>query len=573
MYSDEEMVALRAEALARLVGDESNRKLVVAGPGTGKTYAFKSALSLVDQPALALTFLTGLVADLADDLGDLADVYSFHGFARRLLHTADVPGVTRDVDYYPSIDLIYAEDLGVLGSASTQRQIVQAFMNLDETSGVTAAVLASGSYYNAVGYTDSVYRVLRHLQADRSAVPTFSLVVVDEYQDFSLLETELIESLASASPILVAGDDDQALYGFRHASAIYLREMAADQRYGNFDLPFCSRCTEVMVRATHRVVGRAQEIGLLRDRLTKEYICFLPDKRQASDRYPSIRHVRCSVETNRAPYIGRFIASEISQLVPEDIAESRVGGFPTVLVIGPKQFASRVYEHLFSEFEDVKYKISTQPEVRLIDGYLRLMNDPASRLGWRILLSVLRPDGWAESVNGALSGGLELADLIERSFVEHHLSVAEVLNRLVVEDEASAEDLSAAVAATGLEFGELLEELGIGPTAPEEDSPEDPVDLSTVPQILVTSLLGAKGLQASHVYVVGLNEGHFPLANGDPSEDEVCQLLVALTRGRLSCTLVSTGRFGADWLQDSVFVEWLSPLLETVEVNRAYFEE
>jgi len=44
--------------------------------------------------------------------------------------------------------------------------------------------------------------------------------------------------------------------------------------------------------------------------------------------------------------------------------------------------------------------------------------------------------------------------------------------------------------------------------------------------------MGAKGLQASHVYIVGVNESHFPAENNAPNEAEVCQLLVALTRAR-----------------------------------------
>jgi len=73
------------------------------------------------------------------------------------------------------------------------------------------------------------------------------------------------------------------------------------------------------------------------------------------------------------------------------------------------------------------------------------------------------------------------------------------------------------------------------------------------------------------VLVLGPNEGHFPQASNAPTEDEVCQLLVALTRGRKSYTLVSTGRFGKFWLKGSIFLDWLEPLLEEIVVDRSYF--
>jgi len=65
--------------------------------------------------------------------------------------------------------------------------------------------------------------------------------------------------------------------------------------------------------------------------------------------------------------------------------------------------------------------------------------------------------------------------------------------------------------------------------------------------------------------------GHFPTSNQNPSEAEVCELLVALTRAREKCTLVSVRNFGGDWLDDSVFIEWLEPLLDSVTVDEAYF--
>jgi hypothetical protein len=48
------------------------------------------------------------------------------------------------------------------------------------------------------------------LGAASGKVPSYNQVLVDEFQDFNQLEVSLIDLLAGKSPILLAGDDDQA---------------------------------------------------------------------------------------------------------------------------------------------------------------------------------------------------------------------------------------------------------------------------------------------------------------------------------------------------------------------------
>jgi superfamily I DNA/RNA helicase len=574
--SDDEMVEARADALATILADDSPRKLVVAGPGTGKTHAFKELFGARDGSKLALTFLTSLVRDLDKELGAVADVYSFHGFAHLLLRTIAVTGVSKGVDYYPALELIYEHDVALLGTEATQAEIEKIIMNLRDESPVLANLLRCGGYYDAVGYSDSVYRVLRQLQAEPGAVPAYAQIVVDEYQDFSLMETEFIEALAQASPILVVGDDDQALYTFRHASAIYLRALVNDDRYTNFELPFCSRCTEVLVAATHHVAAQAQEQGLLTGRIPKAFVCYRPDKKEASERHRAIVHAQCSVENKNAPYMERYLEEAIREIPDEDIKRSREAGYPTALVIGPRQFSGRAFEYLSERFADVEYKMSEQLEVRALDGYKRLANDPESRLGWRILLYLLQPSGWSEVVTSALANGDELAQLVDDGFRQEHLGIATLVARLLAEEELTPGEVSRITDAAGLGLADLLAALGIETTEadPQEGADgEKPEFVADEPSILVTSLMGAKGLEASHVFVVGVNDGHFPRDNKAPTDDEVCQLLVALTRARESCTIVSTRNFGGSWLNNSIFTDWLKPFIGEMVIDKTHFAD
>ena len=58
-----------------ILASDAQRRIIVAGPGTGKTHTFKQVLAQAGDGALALTFLSLLVRDLESELDGLADVY------------------------------------------------------------------------------------------------------------------------------------------------------------------------------------------------------------------------------------------------------------------------------------------------------------------------------------------------------------------------------------------------------------------------------------------------------------------------------------------------------------------
>lgn len=61
----------------------------------------------------------------------------------------------------------------------------------------------------------------------------------------------------------------------------------------------------------------------------------------------------------------------------------------------------------------------------------------------------------------------------------------------------------------------------------------------TRPSILLTSFKGCKGLSAGHVFVVGANNGSVPVDPGNVQDIEIAQFIVALTRTRKRCHIIS----------------------------------
>lgn len=125
----EEATRRRAETSDAIVNSGAGKKLIVAGPGTGKTYNFRRALEAAGGGGLALTFIKALVVDLERDLGDLAQVNTFHGYCKHLAHWLSIDGLTARFDYYPPLMLLLTEDMRLLGHDVDKRDLEGALDN------------------------------------------------------------------------------------------------------------------------------------------------------------------------------------------------------------------------------------------------------------------------------------------------------------------------------------------------------------------------------------------------------------------------------------------------------------
>ena len=549
----------------------SRKKLIVSGPGTGKTFTFTEALRRVGERGLALTFINNLVRDLKTALSELADVFTFHGYCKYLMHQNPTDGLTADFNYYPALPLLIEQDFSFLGHEIDRRESERALHYLDDSNGVISELLRLGNYYNTVSHTDLVYRMVKHFESHPTDIPVKPLIVVDEYQDFSLMETRFIELLSTKSPVLIAGDDDQALYAFKHASANYLRQLAADAQYEKFELPHCSRCTQVIVDSYHDILRESSAMGLLNGRLHKEYVCYLPDKQADSDLYPDIVHAECSVERNNAQYIGRYVKKRIAEISPDEIKEANAGKYPAALVIGPEPFLSRAYNELKSTFPQAILKKATELSINVLSGYEYLSRDNRSNLGWRILLYLNPIANTKECVVRAVTEDTPLVDLIPADYVAKHLGIADLVRKLIIGEELTATEVKSLEDIAQCSIEQVKESLSI-PEDLEEDEAEPDVMPEDELNIVCTSLVGAKGLSGGHVFILGLNNEHFPRNPHAITDSEVCSLLVAITRTRKKCYLLSCRRFGNIALSPSIFLNWLQPNIRKEIVDAAFFK-
>ena len=111
-----------------------------------------------------------------------------------------------------------------------------------------------------VDYSDQVSLALRSVTEFAASAnnirESFSQVMLDEYQDTSVLQTRLLSTLFAGRSVFAVGDPNQSIYGWRGASASNLDEFASD--FGtakNFSL-------KTSWRNPIKVLEKANEISL-----------------------------------------------------------------------------------------------------------------------------------------------------------------------------------------------------------------------------------------------------------------------------------------------------------------------
>lgn len=554
-----------------ITASDARKKLIVAGPGTGKTYNFHRALETVGGGGLALTFIRALFWELERDLGDVAQVNTLHGYCKHLAYQLPLEGLSGQPDYYPALVLLMARDSELLGPGPVKSDDIEgALHRLDDSEGLISRALELGSYYDAVSHSDVVYRVWRHLDQHPDSAPEFPLIVVDEYQDFCLLETRLVDALACKNPILIAGDDDQALYGFKDASPEFIRTLAKDPAFERFDLPYCTRCTEVVVNAVNNVVRRAQDQGHLAGRIDREYLCYLPKKLPDSEAHPAIIWASCTGQTKKIPYMSDYVVQQIGQIPADDIAESQGDGYPTALILGPRHWVRPIYAAIKEKFPNAVFRPKTDLKVDVLAGYRRLASDASSRLGWRILLDAHPFQNADAAIRNALTENRELTDLVPDGYRMEHLAVAEVIGRLAGGAGLVDEDRALLECALDRPIAEIEAALGVDEEGAQPPEPETDAD---VPSILCTTRVGAKGLSAGYVFMVGFNDGVFPETPDAITDDEICELIVGLSRTRKECHLVSCSNSFVGKLKPSRFLNWFGVRIEERYISKAYWNE
>ena len=532
---------------AKILNSKAKKKVIIAGPGAGKTHLFRKICDdISNDNNLVLSFINELVGDLKHDLDDVAEVRTLHSFAMGKLRKACK-------GFYPLLTEIIQEDFELCTETKVKAKFYKEIFSkcLPDKEKELDFYSSRRKYYEYFGPDCSIHTLVTIYKENNRRIPAYTQVMIDEFQDFNKLEAELIDLLGIKNDILLAGDDDQALYFFKNAHAEELKERAKSNKYSKFDLPFCFRCTEVIVKAYNQLIKYAVENEIFPDRLDKEYH-YLPreDKDKTSKKYSKILHVS-PVHENAAAF---YIDQEIQQVYQSDKEA-------TFLVIVPnalKSHIANIEKRLRGKgFKNITSPLASKNGISAIEAYRILLDDPESNLGWRIFGKILMSDSsFRRAIKNSCASATPFKELIDGRNKNKILGLLAILRKIQNEENL-----------TPLEHKRIFKELKYDANKITTDVLWHDIAKSFTTEsyqgapIKITTAIGSKGLTRDYVFLVDFDD-KFVFRKDVSVDNSLREFLVTMTRPRKKLIIYSTER------KEPKFLSWLSrDLLEKKNVG------
>jgi len=213
-------------------------KLLLAGPGTGKTTRIKSIIDTDYSHCgsiLVLSFTNATVDDLFVDFSEYQNVScsTLHSYALGINHL-------------PNVHIIHGK---------TERKALERYANRTEIEFERFCDLI-----DCITFDQMITRCVAFIRANpvyaKDNIGKLDLLIVDEYQDFNEAERSLIELLQEfATETIILGDDDQSIYGFKDADpdgiiSLYRSEGAEHIQHENT----CYRCPDEVVKYANSLI-------------------------------------------------------------------------------------------------------------------------------------------------------------------------------------------------------------------------------------------------------------------------------------------------------------------------------
>jgi DNA helicase-2/ATP-dependent DNA helicase PcrA len=592
--------------------------LVLAGAGSGKTRVLTHRIAYLlatgaARPGeiLAITFTNKAAAEMRERVGRLVGssvramwVTTFHSSCARMLRVdAERLGYSRGFTIYDQSDSLRMlkrclSELGVDPKryppraihskiSGAKNQLIDAAAYAETQGSLFEEVVAEAfPLYekrmleaNAMDFDDLLVRTVNALELFEEVRErwrrTFRHVLVDEYQDTNHAQYRLLQLLSSEhGNLMVVGDDDQSVYGFRHADIRNILDFEHDfPEAASVKLEQNYRSTQTILSAANAVVENNRERRP--KRLWTE-----------TEGGELLQLAELTDEHEEA----RWVAGEIERLGEEHgVRRSEVAVFYRTNAM------ARVLEDTLVRFE-LPYqviggtKFYDRAEIKDAVAYLSLLVNPADLVSFsRIVNSPRR--GIGNTSQGRLAShsnttGLPIWEVMERAEDVPGLSaaaikavsrfyetmeglraradsspVAAVLEAVLnesgylealaaertVEAEGRAENLEELVGVAA-EFDREREVEGESETPPLEQflqqislySDQDSIQEEESLVTLMT-LHNAKGLEYDTVFVVGCEDGAFPHMRaleegGEEEERRLCYVAITRARQRLYLT-------------------------------------
>jgi DNA helicase-2/ATP-dependent DNA helicase PcrA len=608
---------------------------IIAGPGTGKTTTLTARVEILlergvtPERILLLTFTRRSAREIVNRVRAIraADHVrrvsggTFHSVAHHTLrqhHAAlGLPegfGVLDRGDAADLMDLVRGEmrvvskerrlpkkaTLGALYSRSVNTGVPLVDVmgettpwcaeSVDEVASIFTAFVARKRSLGLLDFDDLLlyWRAAAQDQALSDVLgAAYDHILVDEFQDVNLLQLDVLVGLRRADPRLtIVGDDAQAIYGFRGATARFLLD--AERHFDGLT----TITLDVNYRSSAAILGVANAIAA---DAPEGFSSFLREEVPIAGASPP-KLIHCADERDQS----ESVTERVLELYEEGIALQK----QAVLFRAAHHSGDLEIELARRHIPFVKYgglRYLEAAHVKDLLAAFRLADNPRDEMAWFRLLQLMPGVGPAKA-RRAIDALRDMDGRIPLSHGEVQRRWSGVVDELPNDAQAMSQELADALCEKALEPVEVhaerirramvpliassyddaaprLEDLGalvlacagttrLSDVAAEQalEPPTSTGDLAGPPMVdedwlVLSTVHSAKGLEFDAVHVIHAADGNFPsdMALGSPEglEEERRLFYVAITRARRNLAIYVPLRYHHHRVRDDH--SWAQP--------------
>jgi len=387
-----------------LAASDAKITRAVAGPGSGKSFALNHHIARLletgvdPERILAITFTRTHAQDLKKEISSLGvpgatEVHSrtIHSHALKILMQTDVlertgrvPRMVVEHEIFPALRDISKPQYGDIRNKKkllAEYLAAWATLQADEPGFVKNPIQAEFEQdliawlkkHDGILVGEVIPVAIDFLRNNPASAERtkYDVILVDEYQDLNRSEQEFIRLILGDARIVIVGDDDQSIYGFKFAHPDGIKQIK--ELYGDYtDIVFdeCRRCPQLVTQLASALIGNnpKRTLGTLKPRPTNPV--------------GDVKIVQWKTFDDEIEGIAAIIKNEIAtgSIQPED-----------VLVLTPRRLVGyKLRDQLINTGVDVqcyfRESVMKEPSVRRAYSLMKFMSDRTDKISLRFLL-------------------------------------------------------------------------------------------------------------------------------------------------------------------------------------------
>lgn len=582
--------------------------LVSAGAGSGKTrlltYRIAYLITECKVPAykiLAITFTNKAAGEMKDRIskvapdGDMVTVSTFHSFCARMLRTyaSFIPGYKDNFTIFSENDIAkifkdlfkqlniddettksnYKHNISVIKNENMSIEEFVRIYSYDKDIDVFAKFYRlyqdELKKNNAMDFDDLLINFYSLISTNSEILESiqnkYTYFSVDEFQDTNKLQYDIVKLLASKSRnILIVGDEDQSIYGWRGANIGNIRDFTRDfPDVQIFKL-------EQNYRSSKKIIDKANLIiKNNKDRIDK---VLFTENEEGSD----VFYYQASNETDEADFVVQNIVRMHNAGTPYNEMAILMRLNSLSRAFEEKLLAYNVPHIMYNGF-----KFFERQEIKNVLAYLTALVNPDDNVSFARIINFPKRGIGDTSIEKLIEISMKNQTSLKDVVMNYEM---EVLPKALREKLKELKQLLSTLEVKMTElsmfefFSEMLEISGILKSFDLDNEQEyerylninslansvrefeenntgativdylQSVTLSSAMDsddgkgVVIATVHGAKGLEFDTVFVVGCEEKIFPITRDDKDdlEEERRLMYVAVTRAKKDLILTSS---------------------------------